>query len=288
MSIHSNKLLVHNRSAGTGDIPEELFEGFLTIHPDELEAALKDAEPNVLVAVWGGDGTMRSVANLARNSNVTLLPCPGGTHNHFAKAAGFRTVDDVANGLATQDSQMVDTGLVNDEPFLNNACVGWYVDLVARRERYQQHMPRRLAKLLSVLMHVTSIKRVRINIDGVDERVWLVWIGNGEYSTDPDKGLERKSLTDGVLDIRILRAGVRMPKLRALLAVLNNDVESSPLIVRRIDTECVIKIRSPRIEIALDGELITVTTPLRIVCSPQLLRIVASAERTDSRSSAGV
>jgi diacylglycerol kinase family enzyme len=288
MSIHSNKLLVHNRSAGTGDIPEELFEGFLTIYPDELEAALEDAEPNVLVAVWGGDGTMRSVASLTRNSDMVLLPCPGGTHNHFAKAAGFSSVEDVANGLATQDSQVVDIGMVNEEPFLNNASIGWYVDLVARRERYQQHMPRRLAKILSVIMHMTSIKRLRITIDGVDERVWLVWIGNGEFSIDPNEALQRVSLTSGVLDIRILRAGVRMPKLRALLAVLNNDVESSPLIVRRIETECDIHVRSNRIDIALDGELVTVTAPLHFACSPRSLRLLASVEPTDSPTSEGV
>ena len=48
----------------------------------------------------------------------------------------------------------------------------------------------------------------------------MVWIGNGEFSLDPMRLTERIDIADGRLDLRILRAGGRLPKLGALATLL--------------------------------------------------------------------
>jgi diacylglycerol kinase family enzyme len=109
------KVLVHNEQAGSGGIPTELFHEFTEVELDELEGFLGRAKGEILVAVWGGDGTCRSVACLAVNQLISVLPCPGGTHNHFAKAAGFASCDDVARSLFDPSSRLVNVGTINDD-----------------------------------------------------------------------------------------------------------------------------------------------------------------------------
>jgi hypothetical protein len=200
------KILVHDERAGSGEVPMELFTGFQEVELRELEGFIAQTPGEILVAVWGGDGTCRSVASLAVDQSVTVLPCPGGTHNHFAKAAGFTSLETVARSLLHPTSKLVDVGLVNDEVFLNNLSIGWYVDLVTRRERYEKRMHRRLAKITSVLAQLFFMRRLRITVDGERERVWLVWVGNGAFSTTPLALPERESLETKALDIRLLRA----------------------------------------------------------------------------------
>jgi diacylglycerol kinase family enzyme len=272
------KYLIRNSHAGKGGLPDELFDGFTLLNLDGLEGSIGAAGTHPLVVVWGGDGTARSVAKVAVNSDVVMLPCPGGTHNHYAKAAGFATTDDVSEALKNPASRLVDVGFVNGEVFLNNLSVGWYVDLVARRERYQKRMSRRLAKILSVVMHMGSIRPLHVIIDGSPERVWMLWIGNGTFSGEPGKMLQRHSLIDGVLDIRLLRVGTgSFPKFRALFAVLGRRVESSKLIERRIATTSTVELRCPNTDVALDGELLNLKTPLVVRSSPQSLGILSGS-----------
>jgi diacylglycerol kinase family enzyme len=270
----NQRFLVHNTNAGHGELPDGVFDEFSPLDLDDLDGSPSNTASDCLVAVWGGDGTCRSVAKVAVVSCAVVLPCPGGTHNHYAKAAGFGSVEEVRQALKVPTVRLGDVGFVNDELFLNNMTIGWYVDLVARRERYQKRMPRRVAKVASVLMHMGSIRRIRVTVDGVEERVWMVWVGNGEFSTGEGDILERKSLTDGVLDVRILRAGTTFPKLKALVAVVGKRVESSKLIDRRIATTCSIGFRRSEIDVALDGELTRLRTPLEVRCDPRALHIL--------------
>ena len=63
-----------------------------------------------------------------------MLPCPGGTFNHFANAANLHDVDDVRRALADGEVREVDVGFARRKVFLNNANLGWYVDLLDRRQ----------------------------------------------------------------------------------------------------------------------------------------------------------
>jgi diacylglycerol kinase family enzyme len=273
LPIGPSRFVVHNSHAGTGELPDGLFDAFTTITVDDLANVLKTSPPASLVAVWGGDGTSRSVAAIAVDSNVVVLPCPGGTHNHFAKAAGFATTSDVQDALRQPEAGLVDVGTVNDEVFLNNLSIGWYADLVARRERLEKRMPRRLAKIVSVIAHLGAIRRLSVRIDGIPERVWMIWIGNGRYPTEVGRVPQRANMTDGLIDIRFLRAGTSFPKLKALAAITRGKAEASSHIEQRLATRCALEFRTDTIEVALDGEHLSLTNPL-LVSTRQSLRLL--------------
>ena len=46
-----------------------------------------------MLGVYGGDGSVSRMAHLAREFDRTFLALPGGTFNHFPRAAGIKSVD---------------------------------------------------------------------------------------------------------------------------------------------------------------------------------------------------
>jgi diacylglycerol kinase family enzyme len=275
-TVAKNKaFLVANSKAGGGASPPEIFDEFETLEIDDLAASIFESPDRIIIAVWGGDGTCRTVAQHIVNTDVALLPAPGGTFSHFAKQAGFATIADVESGVRGNNTRKVDAAFVNEEVFLNTASIGWYVDLLTRRQRYEHHLPRKAAKLLSAAVQLFRTRRVRLQLDGVEERVWMLWVGNGIYSTESGGLPQRKALDDGVLDVRILRSGTRLPKFGALLAMLRKNTASSSLVEIRQVRSCHVTLRHNHVKVALDGELVTMTAPLEFQCQPKSLLLVA-------------
>lgn len=150
---------------------------------DDLEGALQRAadESPRFVAVVGGDGTQRIAAALFAERDVTLLPVPGGTRNHFAKALGMADLDDAAAAVEHGAERSVPVSDVNGEVFLNTAVVGWYPEMVRTRERLRERYPRPIAAALAFVRHVSRLRRFDVEVAGTTHRVWMLWVGNGRF-----------------------------------------------------------------------------------------------------------
>ena len=201
------------------------------------------------------------------------------------------TTGDVRQAIESPQDERFDVGLAGNQPFLNTASIGWYVDLVARRERYEQRLPRRVAKLLAAVVQVGRVRRLRVMLDGAPYKVWMVWVGNGEFSMAPLSLAAREASDDGLLDVRLLGAGGRIPKLRAALALVRGNAESSGLVDRRLLKRCELTMGSAKsIRIALDGELIRVANPIEFSCRSKALAVRVAPHRVETqvpRSSVG-
>ncbi len=282
----ARRLLFVNDSAGhRTKVPECLddFERFDIAEAKDVLAPLctDTSDSSALVAVWGGDGSIRSVASLLVGTSAVLLACPGGTHNHFCRTIGLANVSDVVSALESGAVKLIDVGTADDEVFLNNLSIGWYTDLVARRERYERYVPRRLAKMLSVPVQLLRTPRLRLLVDGRPERVWAFWAGNGEYSMSPENLSVRETVEGGVLDIRILRAGARWPKIRVLVAIMRREAESSEYVSRNV-TSSATTLRSgkPTLHAAIDGELVRLPGLVTIAVERRSLQVLAPARST--------
>ena len=283
------RLLIHNRNSGRSDteMPVDHFPGFEAIPIERAVPAItaaRDAGTLELVAVWGGDGTMRSVAAVLAGSDTALLPCPGGTHNHFALDLGIVDLDAVDAALAGGERLRVDVGMAGDQLFLNNANAGWYVDLVARRERLEPRMPRTLAKALSCIFQLGRTRRLHVELDGQVSKVWMIWIGNGQFSLEPGRLAERDDPADGLLDVRLLRAQGPWPKLRAFtsmvaMAIRGQDPATSPDLERLLVQHCTFHFRRESVRFALDGELVRLRAPVQFSCRLRALTVLIPPTR---------
>src|SRR5690554_5781970 len=105
--------------------------------PDVVREAVASARP-VALGVCGGDGTVSTVAGLARELDLPLLVIPGGTFNHFAGTAGIASVASALDAAQAGEGVRADVAEVaidGGQPFtvLNAASVGIYPDFVEQR-----------------------------------------------------------------------------------------------------------------------------------------------------------
>jgi undecaprenyl-diphosphatase len=185
---------------------------------ESLEAAVRRAVAGArVVGVCGGDGTLTAAAEVAAERQKPLLLMPGGTMNHLAHDLGLRAPVDSVTAAAEGRGVAIDHSRVNGHMFLNNASVGLYPAIVAMRQKLEG-LGRWPAQLLAIAWALWRQRPVGLEIDGRRRDVWMLWVGNGEYH---ERGLLpgwRRSLDDGMLDVRIMP--VRRPgkRLRGVLS----------------------------------------------------------------------
>ena len=252
----------------------------------EVLARTRDAlrtRPEVVVAA-GGDGTVSAVVSCIRGSGVGLAVLPIGTLNHFARDLGIPAdMGAIAKAIAEGRRTPVDLGEVNQRPFINNASLGLYPDIVRDRTRQQRRLGRgkywaMLWATLSVLRRSPWL-RLHMEIDGqrVDCRSPFVFVGNNDYVMSGFNIGTRSSLRDGRLSIyttqRRTRWGIARLGLRALLGRLEQarDFAMASAQTLRIDSH------HHELLVAADGEVLTMRTPLEFRVLPGALDVIVPA-----------
>ena len=106
---------------------------------DAVREAMASPHPPRVLGVYGGDGSVSRMAHLALEFDRPLLALPGGTFNHFARAAGINSVDlaidalQAGEGVAASVAEL--TTASRTITVLNAASIGIYPDFVAQRAR---------------------------------------------------------------------------------------------------------------------------------------------------------
>jgi diacylglycerol kinase family enzyme len=226
------------------------------------------------VAVAGGDGTIRCAASVLAASGIPLVPVPAGTRNHFARHVGIETLELAQQAADSGHRRRFDLGSVNGIHFMNNAGIGIYPRIVRRRKWAEKRFPRMVAAAVAAWPQIRRLRRFPVTLDGETIKAWMVFVGNGEYGTTVFDVTAREGVDAGLLDVRVLRADVGLARVRAVGALLVGRVEASPLIHRRLVPSCDIDLPWERADVALDGEVFSLSTPLRFESVPGALEVL--------------
>jgi diacylglycerol kinase family enzyme len=247
----------------------------------ELAAAAQEAARtgHVLVAA-GGDGTVSTVAAIAAKADAPFGVIPLGTLNHFAKDAGIPLeLDAAVETIVDGRSDRLDIATANDRTFVNNASAGFYARIVRERQLEQRRGHAKWTAFALGLGRSWYRYRpltVRLTLDG-SPRVCVtpfVFIGNGEYVTEGLEVGRRCSLSTGRLWIYVApectRAQMLSMTIRSLAGRLTDDVPLESFSAREVTIETAT--RQP--PLAVDGELITATAPIRCAVRPGALDVL--------------
>lgn len=227
------------------------------------------------VGIAGGDGTIRSAAEILAGTDVALLAIPAGTHNHFAKALGLATLDDAVHAATANRRIAIDVARVNGKVFVNNSSIGMYPGLVNKREAHEDRLPKPIANLIAVYHQLRAGRHIRVTIDRLPRRAWLVFVGNGAYGETLSDISTRESLRDGLLDVRVVRADQRFARLRLVIDALTGRLDRSPALERRTCRAITIAVHGrSRIDVALDGEVVAISTPLEYESAAGALQVL--------------
>ncbi|WP_207400625.1 bifunctional phosphatase PAP2/diacylglycerol kinase family protein [Actinomadura roseirufa] len=230
-----------NAEAALGLIRRELPAAeIVRLEPDEdIDKAFgKAAERARALAVVGGDGTVNAAARAALKHGVPLLVVPGGTFDHFARALGMETPAQAVAAYRGGRLGLADVAYVTpasaaagpeeERLFLNTASFGAYTELVDRRERLERRIGKWPALAVAAVRTLRHAEPVEAVVDGRRRRVWLAFVGNGVYGSHGAAPTWRERLDDGRLDIRMITTGRRVPRTRAVAAVLAGHLRLTP------------------------------------------------------------
>ena len=229
----------------------------------------------------GGDGTVNAVAAAVVGRETPLAVIPTGTHNHFAKDMGIPLELPEAVRVACEGAvRVVDTGEVNGRVFLNNSSIGVYPRIVELRNRYGG---RGRAKWIAALWASLAVLRrrpflgVRIRVDDevVVRRTPFVFVGNNEYRMVGLGAASRDSLTDGLLAVYVMRGSHRARLLWLGWRVLWRGASRVDELELLKVVEAEIETRRGRVQVALDGEVLVLESPLAYRVRPAALRVLA-------------
>ena len=170
---------------------------------------------------------------------------------------------------------------INGRVFVNNASIGLYPTMVRTRDGLQDDRgwPKWLSAIPAAYAALERLPHHRLRIDlGQGERsivTPLLFVGNNTYSLEAGEIGQRASLTDGKLSVYAVAHRSRLSLLwfaaRALVGRTRHDVDFATL------GECeTLKVWSTggSIEIALDGEVQRLDSPLEFRIRPGALKVV--------------
>jgi diacylglycerol kinase family enzyme len=239
-------------------------------------------ENNKIIVAAGGDGTANGVASKLVNTEACLGILPMGTFNHLARDLGIPAgLNEAIALVGSGEQKSIDVGRVNDKIFLNNSSLGLYPKLVRYREERQRNGWRKSLALLQAIVSLTrrySFLNMEMEIHGSRQlyKTPFVFIGNNEYEIERFNIGHRARLNAGSLSVYVARWGGRLGLIKlAWHALVWGGLRQHKDFEEYKATKIEISTRKKFLRVALDGEVVTLSMPLRYKIIPQALRVIA-------------
>ena len=250
--------LMHSPTAGDEEHSREQLERLIraaghtvtyqSMDEEDFASALKDAGD--LVAVAGGDGTVRKVALRLIGSETPLTILPHGTANNLAHALGLDgSLEELIAAWATAQPQKFDAGCAvgpgGKRRFLEAVGFGLFpataAHIEAQEERHpsefdstEKELARDLRKLREMLARYQA-EDLQVNLDGQDcSGQYLMLAAMNIPFIGPNLELAPEAdASDGALEVVFLKEAARAEFARYLDARLAGEPSFLDLDVRR-------------------------------------------------------
>lgn len=232
-------------------------------------------ETDVVVAV-GGDGTINQVAKELTGSRTTLGIVPQGSGNGFARHLQIPLHPlQAITMLNTAKSVVIDTGTINDEPFVNvcgagfDAHVAWKFATAPKRGFFSY------AKITLNEFRKYALRDYIITIDGksIERSAFLVCCSNGSQYGNNAYITPGADMQDGLLDIAILHE-VNLSNMPAIAWEMFTQRFRQSKYVEMLRGQQIQITRAAAEVVNIDGEPYHMAKDLTIAVKPASLRVL--------------
>ena len=248
----------------------------------QLQAAVEKVAGAPVVVIGGGDGTLGSAAGALVEAKSALGILPLGTRNHLARELGIPLkLADAAKCIADGHQRRIDLARVNGRAFVNNASIGFYPDLVHQRDGMA--LPKKLAALPATIAALKRMRhrRLRLTMPDHEEQIVtpMLFVGNNRYVLEAGKLGQRAALDDGVLSVYAVASRHRMALIGFALRALVGRADPERDFAAIGDTP-ELRVTGPKrcIDVALDGEVMSLAVPLDFTIDSGALTVIAPLE----------
>ena len=216
------------------------------------------------LCVIGGDGTLHEAINgmLARDTadRVPIGMIPGGSGNSFMETVGLLDPVEAAAAICGGSPRGIDVARVEsaDGTIYIVNIIGWglVTDIGVRAERFRWMGTNRytIASIVEVLIGRSWGGRLVIDGEEIVDRFSFILACNTQYTGKGMRMAPRADLSDGLIDLVIVRRAPRLQILRLLPKVFDGSHMVSPLLEYRQVTAFELHPDNPD-PLNLDGEL---------------------------------
>ncbi len=232
--------------------------------------ALKSYKPDLII-VFGGDGTCRSAAHIAREYDIPLIALPGGTMNIFPKEL-YGTIEweealDLA--LSQTEPRWQRAGMLNNTPFYCGAIIGAPTQMATLRESVRDgQLSEAVTAIPKVVQSVTEGKTFSYHVDGeqIDFQANAILLTLPPRIEGEDYASEIDLASVMPLSVgELLKVGAQ--------SLLMDWRESEDIDVKKIQT---LEIEGQgKFEILLDGEAEIIPAPIHVSQEEKGVRVMA-------------
>lgn len=248
-------------------------------HAGELcEAALKNSD---VLLVMGGDGMVQAGLNACAGTDIPLGIVPAGTGNDFCRGVGIpKNPVAAVKAILTGRTRAIDLMKISDLAGENSRYVGSILSTgfdarVNRRKNLSARRSSSLAYLTATLSELRQFKPIHyeFSVDGKPYELesMLVAIGNAGYFGGGMHVCPKADVTDGLLDVTIVRTTSAATLVRLLPQIYSGKFIDHPAV--ELVRGSSIVLHKPQVEAMADGEFVG-WTPMMITVEPEAVTLI--------------
>ena len=233
-----------------------------------------------VVVAGGGDGTVRAVASAVAYTETALGILPLGTLNHLARDLGIPIdLEGAAKVVVNGTPVAVDAAQVNGRLFVNNSVIGlypWYRAIRDREEELGRPKPLAILKGILTVFRANPYLRVRLIVKGqqVERKTPYILVANNRHGMDGYNLGRRQSLREGRIWVYMMKPQTRWGLLRLVLSLLFGQFRGERDFEAVAAEEATVMTRGKTLNVSLDGEIVTLKTPLEFRILAGALKVI--------------
>lgn len=245
-------------------------------HGAELARQAAQRGADIVVAV-GGDGTVNEVASALMHSETALGIIPCGSGNGLARSLGIpMDFEGAVEIISRNRPYAIDCGIAEGLPFFCTFGVGF--DAVVTEKFSAGKRRGKMQYVRSALLEFINFTpdNYAMEIDGeiYTEEALLIAVCNAAQYGNNAYIAPRASLSDGLLDVTVIRNGPILQQAMAGIGLLSGQIDRN----RYVDTFKAKEVKIIRLKegpAQIDGEPLNLGRKLSIKCQPSCLKVLS-------------
>ena len=244
----------------------------------------RQAENVGVVVAAGGDGTLNAVASKLMGTDIPMGILPLGTFNYVARVLNIPLdLLDAAKAIGEGQPRSVHVAQLNQHIYLNNASLGLYPLFIQKREQFNKHFGRfplhAYTSALDVLIRDRKELKLEVEVDGqrYPVKTPLIFFGNNQLQLAEMKLRIAEAAEEGKVAGVVVAKSDKRTLFKTLWQLIKGNLDQASDVYSFAADEVIVHSKRNKLTVAVDGEIVTMTPPLKITVRKHALNVMVPA-----------
>lgn len=244
----------------------------------------RQAENVGVIVAAGGDGTLNAVASKLMGTDIPMGILPLGTFNYVARVLNIPLdLLDAAKTISEGQPRSVHVAQLNQHIYLNNASLGLYPLFIQKREQFNKHFGRfplhAYTSALDVLIRDRKELKLEVEVDGqrYPVKTPLIFFGNNQLQLAEMKLRIAEAAEAGKVAGVVVAKSDKRTLFKTLWQLIKGNLDQASDVYSFAADEVIVHSKRNKLTVAVDGEIVTMTPPLKITVRKHALNVMVPA-----------